>query len=82
MDNSVLIFKLNSLSGSCEERGGTSQLVLLQCALVRNEQDVAPCTKINIVGWEVFFKVEEALVRSNQRFLFTLYVRCSLLLSE
>ena len=42
MDNSVLIFELNSLSGSCEERGGTGQLVLLQGALVRDEQDVAP----------------------------------------
>ena len=49
MDNSVLIFKLNSLSGSCEERGGTSQLVLLQGALVRNEQDVAP-TSILLAG--------------------------------
>ena len=40
------------------------------------------CANINIIGWEVFFKVEEALVRFNQHLLFTLYVRCSLLLSE
>ena len=40
------------------------------------------CCANNIVGWEVFFKVEEALVRFNQHLLFTLYVRCSLLLSE
>ena len=36
------------------------------------------CCTNNIVGWEV----EKALARLNQHLLFTLYVRCSLLLSE